>query len=170
MPSGRPMISAGNVIAQAGSLLGSRLGFGNNQKKLGPTPVPDMPFEEIPRAQGPFRSGQDNQEPIYDNSRLKMGADIYGPGDAVTLEDIEGGGGKKPRKGSSRIRDILQRHLNARVGVGGEYGELANAIISAIMKGFENLGITFPVNVDLDGQSIYKSQKKYIGKEVGLFV
>jgi hypothetical protein len=130
-----------------------------------------MPFEEIPRAQGSFRSGQDNQEPIYDNLRFKMGADVYGPGDIITLEDIEGGGGgKKPRKGSSRNRDILQRHWNARVGVGGEYGELANAIISAIMKGFENLGITFPVNVDLDGQSIYKSQKKYIGKEVGLFV
>jgi hypothetical protein len=25
---------------------------------------------------GPFRSGQDNQEPIYDNSRIKIGADV----------------------------------------------------------------------------------------------
>jgi hypothetical protein len=144
--------------------------MGPDQKKVGPTPFPDMPFEEIPRAQGPFRSGQDNQEAIYDNSPIKMGADVYGPSDTVSMEDIEGGHKYGPKKGRSRLRDILQRHPNARIRVGGEYGELANAIISAIMKGFENLGMTFPVNVDLDGQSIYKSQKKYIDKEVGLFV
>lgn len=173
---GGAFANAGGAQAFAGGGAGGKLGgggFGPGEKKLGPTPVPDMPFEEIPRAQGPFRSGQDNQEPIYDNSRVKMGADVGDPG-TVSLEDIEGGGGKpgygkKPR-GFSRIRDILQRHLNARVGVGGEYAELTNAIISAIMRGFENLGITFPVNVDLDGKSIYSSQKKYLGKEVSLYV
>jgi hypothetical protein len=31
--------------------------FGSS-KKLGPTTVPDMHFDEIPRAQSPFRLGQ----------------------------------------------------------------------------------------------------------------
>jgi hypothetical protein len=90
---------------------------------------------------GPLRSGQDNQEPIYDYSRVKTGTEVNGDVGTVTMEDIEGGGRKKRRKGS-RIIDILQRHLSARIGVGGEYAELTNAIISAIMQGFENLGIT----------------------------
>ena len=60
--------------------------------------------------------------------------------------------GKKPN--GSRFRDFLQSHLNARIGLGGEYSELTSAIILAVMKGFENWSITFPVNVDLDGQSI----------------
>jgi hypothetical protein len=61
---------------QAGSLLGNILDFGTNNK-LGPTPVADMPFDAIPRMQGPFRSGQDNQEPINDNSRVKSSISFY---------------------------------------------------------------------------------------------
>ncbi|MGH9986429.1 MAG: hypothetical protein ACRD8W_21000 [Nitrososphaeraceae archaeon] len=39
-----------------------------------------MLLESIPRARVPFRSGQDNMEPIYDNSGVKIGADRMGPG------------------------------------------------------------------------------------------
>jgi len=46
---------------------------------------------------------------------------IYVPGDYVSMYDIEGesaGDGKKRLKGS-RIRNILQRHLRARLAVRG---------------------------------------------------
>lgn len=127
---------AGNAIAQAGSLLGQGLGFGNG-KKLGPTPQADMPFNAIPRAQGPFRSGQDNQEPIYDSSRVKIGADVGDPG-TITMQELEEGGGYGKKK--SKYISRLQRHLDARVGIGGQYSELASAIISAIQKGFATMG------------------------------
>jgi hypothetical protein len=39
---------------------------------------------------GPFRSGQDNQEPIYDNSHVKIGADVGDPG-TVSMQDTEEG-------------------------------------------------------------------------------
>lgn len=42
--------------------------MGTNQKNLGQPQNQEAQFEPIPRPQGPFRSGQDNQEPIYDNS------------------------------------------------------------------------------------------------------
>lgn len=40
---------------------------------VGPRPIvsPTTLLESIPRAQGPFRSGQDNMEPIYDNSGIR---------------------------------------------------------------------------------------------------
>jgi hypothetical protein len=46
-----------------------------------------MPFDEIPRAQGPFRLGQDNREPIYGNSRVKIGADVLDTTTGITLEE-----------------------------------------------------------------------------------
>jgi hypothetical protein len=129
-----------------------------------------MPFEEIPVAQGPFGSGQDNQEPIYDASRVKIGADVLDTTTGITMEDIEtGGGGSGKRRRGISAAERLQRHLNARLRFGGEYAELASVIINAIRSGFENLGITFPINVDLDGGTIWRSQKKYVGREVGLF-
>jgi uncharacterized phage infection (PIP) family protein YhgE len=162
---GGAFAQAGNAIAQAGSFLGSGLGFGSG-KKLGPTPVPSMPFEEIPRPSGPFRSGQDNQEPIYDNSRVKIGADVGDPG-TVSMQDIEegGGGGKK----KPRLQSRLQRHLDTALAIAGGTGELYTAIVSAITKAFGDIMLNFNLNTNLDGNSIYKSQKKYMLKQVSVF-
>lgn len=84
-----------------------------------------MPFDAIPRAQGPFRSGQDIQEPIYDNSRVKIGADVADMSDLVSMEDIETGGGGKKRRGIS-LEDRLRRHLNARLA---EVGNMQNYLV-----------------------------------------
>ncbi|MGH9983653.1 MAG: hypothetical protein ACRD8W_06815, partial [Nitrososphaeraceae archaeon] len=61
---------------------------GSKPKESWSTTEPEAPFEPIPRPQGPFRSGQDNQEPIYDNSGIKIGADFGSPGDTVIRASI----------------------------------------------------------------------------------
>ena len=70
---------------------------------------------------GPVRSGQDNQEPIYDNSRVKIGADVGDPG-TVSMQDIEEGhsyGKKKPR-----LQSRIQRHLDTALAITGGTGKL----------------------------------------------
>lgn len=107
---GGAFASAGNALAQAFA------GTGGSGKMLDLTPIPDQPFEEIPRAQGPFRSGQDNQEPIFDNSGIKIGADFGSPGDTVTMQDVEEG---KKHKGSRRT-SRLQRHISTALAFAGD--------------------------------------------------
>jgi hypothetical protein len=112
--------SAGNALAQA--FAGATGGTGN---MLGPTPIPDEPFEPIPRAQGPFRSCQDNQEPIYNNSGIKIGADFGSPGDTVTMQEVEEGAKPKSRRRTSR----LQRHVSTAIALAGDRPEWVNAFL-----------------------------------------
>lgn len=115
-----------------------------------------------------FRSGQDNQEPIYDYSRVKIGADIGDPG-TVTMEDIEGGGGGGSRK-KPRFYGRLQRHIDTATAIAGDVPQWITAFLDRIEHMFNDMVFNFTLNSYLDGQSVYKAQKKYIGKEVGLFI
>ena len=61
--------------------------MGTNKNKLFNS-VPGEPFEPILRAQDPFRSGQDNLEPIYDSSGIEIGTNFGSPGyTTVTMQD-----------------------------------------------------------------------------------
>lgn len=77
---------------------------------------------------------------------------VYVPGDYVSMDDIEGGSagdGKKRLKGS-RIRNILQRLQTCSSWIRYRIKRRNNI---RIMKGFENLGIICPINLDLDGNT-----------------
>ncbi|MGH9995731.1 MAG: hypothetical protein ACRD4J_10925 [Nitrososphaeraceae archaeon] len=113
-----------------------------------------MPFEPIPRAQGPFRSGQDNQEPICDNSGIKIGADFGTPFQGTTsMEDVEEG-----PKVKRSIKDRVQRHLDARLAMADGYSGLKEAIINAITSAFGDIMLSLTVNSMLDGDTIHRNQ------------
>jgi hypothetical protein len=83
------------------------------------------------------------------------------------MQDIEEGhsyGKKKPR-----LQSRLQRHLDAALAITGGTGELYTAIVSAITKAFGDIMLNFTLNTNLDGNSIYKSQKKYMLKNVSVY-
>jgi hypothetical protein len=131
------------------------------QKKIGSVPL----LESIPRAQGPFRSGQDNMEPIYDNSAAKLGADKMGPiGESTeTTSKDEHEYGKKPR-----FINRVQTHLNTALAIAGNYAELKEAIVNAITSVFGDIMLNLTVNSMLDGNAIHSNQKKYAVKQVSL--
>lgn len=162
---GGAFAQAGNAIAQAGNFLGNALGFGSgkSQKKIGSVPV----LESIPRAQGPFRSGQDNMEPIYDNSGVKIGASRGSPLDPFssdTTSQEEHEYGKSPR-----VKSRIQRHLNTALAIAGDRPEWVDAFLSAFEKMFGDLMINLTVNNMLDGYAINQSQKKYQVKKVSVY-
>lgn len=124
-------------------------------------------LEIILRAQGPFISGQDNMEPIYDNSGLKIGADFDTPMDNTTsMEDHEYG--KKPRGRS--VRDRLQRHVNTAVAIAGDNSNLADSIVKAITKAFGDIMLNFSVYSMLDREVIHRNQAKGMLKKVSVMI
>jgi hypothetical protein len=107
--------------------------------------------------QGPFRSGQDNQETIYDNPSIKIG------------------GLRKSRQychyaqGKASRRSRLQRHLNTVLALAGDRPEWVNVFLQEFRGLFGDLVLNLAINADLDGNSIYESQKMYMLKQVGIF-
>jgi hypothetical protein len=147
--------SAGNALAQA--FAGATGGTGNM--------LAHQPFEPIPRAQGPFRSCQDNQEPIYDNSGIKIGADFGSPGDTVTMQDVEEGKKPKGRRRTSR----LHRHISTAIALAGDRPEWVNAFLHEFRQLFGDMILNLTVNSMLDGTTIHKSQQRFMLKKVSVF-
>jgi len=142
--------------------LGMGQGKTVGQKKIGSVSL----LESIPRAKGPFRSGQDNMEPIYDNSAAKLGADRMGPGGSTTTaSQDEEEYGRKPRF-TSRI----QRHLNTALAVAGDNSYLKDAIVDAITRAFGDIMLNLSVYSMLDGDIIHRNQKRGMLKQVSLMV
>jgi len=81
------------------------------------------------------------------------------------MQDVEEG--KKPK--GSRRTSRLQRHLNTALALAGDRPEWVSAFLQEFRDLFGDLVLNLAINAGLDGNLIYKSQKKYIGKEVGLF-
>jgi hypothetical protein len=159
---GGAFAQAGNAIASAGNAIASAFA-GESNKKLGSTPTPDMPFEEIPRAQGPFRSGQDNQEPIFDNSGIKIGADFGSPeGGPTTMEEVQEG--KK-----SKFRRRRERGGATAIAIAGEAGAFASAVVGALERLFGDLMINLTLNNMIDGNMVNRSMNKYQLKKVSVF-
>jgi hypothetical protein len=105
------------------------------------------------------------QEPLYDNSGIKIGADFGSPGDTVSMQDIEEG--KKPK---GRRSSRLQRHISTALAFAGDRPESVSAFLQEFRQLFGDMVLNLAINANLDGNSIYKSQKKYMLKKVGVFV
>ena len=146
--------------------IGTGSGKSLGEKKIGQLPL----LESIPRAQGPFRSGQDNMEPVYDNSREQMEGNQIGPrigmesGMTDKDEDETGNSGRR-----ARFTRIVQKHLETALGIAGDFDELKEAIVDVITNAFEDIMLNLTVNSMLDGNAINKSQKKYQIKQVSLY-
>jgi hypothetical protein len=125
-------------------------------------------LESVPRAQGPFRLGQDNMEPIYDNSGVKIGASIGTPLDPfssdTTSQDVHEYGSTKPR-----MKSRILRHLDTAIAIAGDNQNLVDAIVNAITKAFGDIMLNLSVNNMLDGYAINQSQKKYQVKKVSVY-
>jgi hypothetical protein len=78
---------------------------------------------------------QDNQEPIYDYSRVKIGADIGDPG-TVSMEEIEGGGGGHGYGGKKKPRFYgrLQRHIDTATAIAGDVPQWITAFLEEIER------------------------------------
>lgn len=134
---------------------------------VGPRPIlsPTTLLESIPRAQDPFRSGQDNMEPIYDNSGIKIGADFGTPIEQTTsMQDVEEG-----PKVKRSIRDRVRLHYETRIAAAEAYGDLASVIKNAITDAFGDIMLNLTLNNMIDGYAVNQSQKKYQIKNVSLF-
>jgi hypothetical protein len=79
------------------------------------------------------------------------------------MQEVEEG--KKPK--GSRTTCILHRHLNTALALAGDRPEWVNAFLQEFRDLFGDLVLA--INEDLDGNSIYRSQKKYMLKQVGIF-
>jgi hypothetical protein len=139
-------------------------------------PLPS-PFIPIPRAQGPFRSGQDNMEPIFDNSRILTGADFGSAlGGTVNIADSGSGKGKKDvvfifdrdkdRRGKHGKHD-RDRDRDGRKG--SDRPEWIEDFLDAFEKLFGDLRINLAINNNIDGNSVHKSMNKYQLKKVAIF-
>lgn len=168
---GGAFAQAGGAMASAGGFLGGRPPGTTVPKPGGPTQEPVVPFVPIPRPQGPFRHGQDNQEAIYDNSGIKIGTKTSSD-ETVTMEDIEEGGGGEGGgggKGKGRFRERLRRHIAA--AFAGRQGdqELHDRIVSAIETAFGNIMLNMTLNNTIDGNMLNRSMGKYQLKKVSVF-
>jgi hypothetical protein len=63
----------------------------------------------------------------------------------------------------------LQRHIDSAIATAGDVPSWITAFLDRIERMFNDVVFNFTLNSFLDGQSVYKAQKKYIGKDVGLF-
>jgi hypothetical protein len=77
--------------------------------------------------------------------------------------------GKAPKGKGSRRTSRLQRHLNTALALAGDRPEWVNAFLQEFRDLFGDLVLNLAINADLHGNSIYKSQKKYMLKQVGIF-
>lgn len=85
------------------------------------------------------------------------------------MEDIEGDGHNYGKK-KPRFYGRLQRHIDTATAIAGDVPQWITAFLDRIDRMFNDMVFNFTLNSYLDGQSVYKAQKKYIGREVGLFL
>jgi hypothetical protein len=61
----------------------------------------------------------------------------------------------------------LQRHIDT--AIAGDIPSWIDVFLTRIERMFSDVVINFTLNSYLDGQSVYKAQKKYMAKQVSLF-
>jgi hypothetical protein len=83
------------------------------------------------------------------------------------MQDIEEGhsyGKKKPR-----LQSRIQRHIDTATAIAGDIPYWIDAFLTRIERMFGDMALNLMINTNLDGSSIYSSQKKYLLKQVSVF-
>jgi hypothetical protein len=76
---------------------------------------------------------------------------------------------KAPKGNGSRRTSRLQRDLNTALTLAGDRPAWVDAFLQEFRDLFGDLVLNLAINADLDENSIYKSQKKYMLNQVGIF-